>query len=429
LIQLKIGGQDVTEAISPPLTMEDDVTTGPVSLNITLARVPNLSVENGNVVTLYINQKLWFLGFVFDWKNTSDSRKTVVAYDPIKYFLKDKDEFAFLKKTPTQIINFLCEKYGVKKGNIVNIPIVFPTLYFRGDKNLYEIILTLLYEAKKRNGKKYWVRFDNGLQIFEKIPPQKVIVLGQGLESSEYGESIEEMYNRVRIVNRENKISVVAENKVSQQKYGMMTTLEEYGAKTQAEAISYANKKLAELNKVAKTMSIRHVHGLQEQRFWSGDYIYVADPTVTIAANGYYFKKVSYEIHRNYVRLAGELSFTDELPVIEYEAPEEKESTAKSSKSSVNDSGKGYNSKAAKAVREKVKELGLKITSAYRSPKHNASVGGSRTSYHMKGQAYDVGGPKHKLDQFAAWARSSGLFRKVLWQVKDHYDHVHVDWY
>ncbi|MED0680332.1 D-Ala-D-Ala carboxypeptidase family metallohydrolase [Aneurinibacillus thermoaerophilus] len=424
MIQLKIGGQDVTEAIVPPIALEDDVTTGPVSMNVTLARVANLSVESGNIVTLYINQKLWFLGFVFEWKNTSDSKKEVTAYDPIKYFLKDKDDFAFVKKTPTQVIQFLCNKYGVKIGNIVNIPIVFPTLYFRGDKNLYEVIITVLTEAKKKTGQKYWVRFDNGLQVFEKVPPQKVIVLGSGLESSEYGESIEEMYNRVRIVNRENNISVVAEDKTSQAKYGMMTTLEEYGAKTKAEALAYAKKKLAEMNKVAKTMSITHVHGLGEQRFWCGDYVYVADPTVTIAANGYYFKKVSYEIHRNYVRLSGELSFTDDLPIIEYEAPEEK----KSSNSGGKNSGKGYNSKAAKAVREKVKEMGLTITSSRRSAKKNAEVGGSKTSYHLKGQAYDVAGPKAKLDQFAAWARNSGLFRKVLWQVKGHYDHVHVDW-
>ncbi len=429
MIELTVNGQDVTEAIVPPITLEDDITTGPVSVDITLVRVANLKVDNGNVVVLKINQKLWFLGFVFEWKNTSDSKKTIRAYDPIKYFLKDTDDFSFLKKTPTQVINYLCNTYGVKKGTIVNIPIFFPTLYFQGNKNLYEIILTVLFEAKKRNGKKYWVRFDNGLQVFEKVPPQKVIILGSGLESSEYGESIEEMYNRIRIVNREKKISVIAEDKGSQKKYGMMTTLEEFDAKTKAEALAYAKKKLAETNKVAKTMSISHVHGLQEQRFWSGDYIYISDPTVTIAANGYYFKKVSYEIHLTYVRLSGELTYTDDLPVIEYEPPEEKKSSSKStSKGKQTNTGKGYNSKAAREAKKKAKELGLTITSSRRSAKKNEQVGGSKTSYHLKGQAYDVAGPKAKMNQFAAWARSSGLFRKVLWQVKGHYDHVHVDW-
>lgn len=98
MIELKINGQDVTEAIVPPISLEDDITTGPVSVDITLIRVANLKVENGNVVTLTINSKLWFLGFVFEWKNTSDSKKTIKAYDPIKYFLKDKDDFSFLKK-------------------------------------------------------------------------------------------------------------------------------------------------------------------------------------------------------------------------------------------------------------------------------------------------------------------------------------------
>jgi peptidoglycan hydrolase-like protein with peptidoglycan-binding domain len=82
---------------------------------------------------------------------------------------------------------------------------------------------------------------------------------------------------------------------------------------------------------------------------------------------------------------------------------------------------------STKAV-QKAKDLGLTITSAYRSPAEDKRVGGTGTGYHTLGQALDVAGSKANMDKFAQWAKSSGLFRSVLWQVPDHYDHVHVSW-
>lgn len=76
----------------------------------------------------------------------------------------------------------------------------------------------------------------------------------------------------------------------------------------------------------------------------------------------------------------------------------------------------------------KAKEYGLRITSGYRSPSEDKRVGGTGTGYHTLGQALDVAGSKANMDKFAKWAKSSGLFRSVLWQVPDHYDHVHVSW-
>lgn len=83
---------------------------------------------------------------------------------------------------------------------------------------------------------------------------------------------------------------------------------------------------------------------------------------------------------------------------------------------------------SAKQAIEKAKFYGLTITSGYRSPEHDKRVGGSGKGYHTLGQALDVAGSKSAMDQFAKWAKGSGLFRSVLWQVAGHYDHVHVSW-
>lgn len=82
--------------------------------------------------------------------------------------------------------------------------------------------------------------------------------------------------------------------------------------------------------------------------------------------------------------------------------------------------------------------LGLTLTSGYRSPSHNASIGGSKTSDHMKGTAYDFSGSRKKMFELAEKLHKSGRFKQVIFDnkdyktgryVADHQDHVHVAWY
>ena len=86
-----------------------------------------------------------------------------------------------------------------------------------------------------------------------------------------------------------------------------------------------------------------------------------------------------------------------------------------------------FTNSAYEAAR-KAEELGLTITSGWRSQEQNAAVGGIKGSDHTKGAAYDVAGPQSAMDAFAEWAKNSGLFDYTLWQTEGHYDHVHVSW-
>lgn len=83
---------------------------------------------------------------------------------------------------------------------------------------------------------------------------------------------------------------------------------------------------------------------------------------------------------------------------------------------------------ASQKALQKAKELGLTLTSGYRSPEKNKAVGGSPTSNHLKGQAYDFAGSYKAMDDFAKWARGTGMYSEVIWQSKGHYDHVHIAW-
>lgn len=63
----------------------------------------------------------------------------------------------------------------------------------------------------------------------------------------------------------------------------------------------------------------------------------------------------------------------------------------------------------------------------YQVPNCRKIAGSNRWSQHAYRNAVDIFGPKATLDRVAAFARAQPDDAHVLWQVKNHYDHVHVD--
>jgi hypothetical protein len=99
--------------------------------------------------------------------------------------------------------------------------------------------------------------------------------------------------------------------------------------------------------------------------------------------------------------------------------------------------GSVKHTKASNAALEKARELGLRLTSSYRSPELDKRVGGNGRGAHTRGEAYDFAGAYSRMEQLAEWAHRSGMFTQVIFKDKDyrtgrritgHQDHVHIAW-
>lgn len=66
------------------------------------------------------------------------------------------------------------------------------------------------------------------------------------------------------------------------------------------------------------------------------------------------------------------------------------------------------------------------VTSAYRSPEHNARVKGVKNSLHMQAEAFDVSMTNHCPQQFEAAARAAGFSGFGYYSKKNNFMHIDI---
>lgn len=205
---LKVKSVDVTQAVSvvnwsgsykqAARKLEFTVVSSPTD---NFFKSPEIGI--GNHVEFFDQGKRLFSGYVFTKdKSSQSSEMSVTAYDGAIYLLKNNGAYNFKSMTAEQIARKICSDFDIPVGEFASTGI-HQTKTFIGD-SLHDIILSAYSKAASQNGKKYiLIMVNNLLSVIERgsLAVDYTLTNHKDLTNSRYSESIEDMINKVKIVN------------------------------------------------------------------------------------------------------------------------------------------------------------------------------------------------------------------------------------
>ncbi|MHB1167341.1 MAG: XkdQ/YqbQ family protein [Carboxydocellales bacterium] len=338
-LDLQTNGLSLRELLAGPPRITDSLEAVCRTLEIPVQNPGTLKSYLGKPVELWYGGKRWFYGILFKKNSRDTGEESYAVYDPLYYFKKNPDDYYIKNMTATQGFKYLADQVGVKVCKLANTGAVFKALYYQGAEP-DKIGIDLLVRTADANGKKFWFRYqpdydNDGLILFERVVPSLVWAFQAGinLTSASIEESIDEIANVVKLVNRETGKVVTKVDAASRSAYGTLKYFEEVDKDKAKTMEKDAEKKLAKLSKVSTVMSLDGVNPNQTMpQFFSGDVIY-AEERRTKILGAYFIKDVTHTfVSDNLVQITAEIQRAPEVPDIQYEdatqAPESKKSSS-----------------------------------------------------------------------------------------------------
>lgn len=210
-----------------------------------------------------------FLNYFIVVTSTSGGRfgKSFACFDRSWYLNKNETVIQFKKASASQAISKLLDKFGVKH-NIAKIPTLITKIY--KDQTISDIIKDILDQVQQETKTKYRIEMVKDVLTIHKqkdmlINPMiritsntPAVPATKTLSNPNRQLSIDEMKNTVIVVSEGDdsaKIFAKATSKSSVSKYGQLTEVVTLDSKNAAQARNIAANTLADLNKVAETVT------------------------------------------------------------------------------------------------------------------------------------------------------------------------------
>ncbi|HMM21078.1 MAG TPA: glycoside hydrolase [Selenomonadales bacterium] len=327
-MEIRVGKYNLTNILAGPPKLTDQLEAVCRTLDFTLCSPADLPELYGSPVELWYRGGRWFFGFLFVQEADSSGQVTCKAYDPLYYMKKAPDDYYFKGMTASQGLRALAERTAIVAGSIADTGAVLDQLYYAG-KTPDKIAIDLLARSYRKNGRKFWFRFNPeddpkkfGLEVFERVRPQKAWAFQYGVNLTRAAAkgTIEETTPVVRFLNRETGKQTLLVDAEAMKSYGHMIRFREVN-KNDATAMAAEAKDLFEQVKVPRRE--QSIEGINPEgrmpMFRSGDLVY-AEEKRTRLCGGYYIKNVVQTFHsERVVGLAMDLVLELGIPPVQYE--------------------------------------------------------------------------------------------------------------
>lgn len=238
-------------------------------------KLPYVYLPLSGGVSLTLDGKTVFVGNVVEkTKSTDSGTMSVDCCDKGRYLKASQATRKYNGETPETITRQLCSTYGVGVKTLANTSGFAVRRKFSATP-IYQIIDTAYTLAGRQNKKKYLLRFDGpDLEVVERgVTPQSIILKpGSNITAASYTESVENMVNRVLIMDDEgNQISSVSDD-AAVKKHGLLAHVITQGEGDDANAEA---REILEDNGVERRVTI---DCLGHPKLLTGNTVYLHEP-------------------------------------------------------------------------------------------------------------------------------------------------------
>ena len=258
-----------------------------------------VAVALGDPFTLDIDGLTVFAGNVVSISRASENGSIDVrCFDRGRFLKGNKATYQFKNTTPEAAAAQICRDFDIETGQLAATGIAITRNFVAVD--LYSIIQTMYTLAGQQNEKKYTERFDGlKLCVFEKAKRDNPVRIRakENLMDLSVTESIENLINRVQILDKADKVKDTREDAASVSKYGLMQEqIKESGDAGKKADATLRDKAPSQKITVNNLGDIRCLTGsvveLQEPRTGLVGEFYIDSDTHTWVRGKYYNKLV-----------------------------------------------------------------------------------------------------------------------------------------
>lgn len=268
------------KAYVPPvldgITWTTERTGTPGKLEFKVHKDARLKFTEGNPVSLMVDKKKIFFGYVFKKQRNDNGIITVTAYDQLRYF-KNKDTVVYSGKKAGDLLKLLAKQFQLSCGAVADTKYVIPQR-IEDNKTLFDIMQNALDQTLLNTGKIYTLYDNFGSLTLSDIGDMvtEVLIDKDTCESVEYASSIDgETYNQIKLTFDNEKTGkrdvYMTKDSKNINNWGVLQfydTLQEgeNGAVKAEQLLKYYNQK-------SRTLDIKGAFGNTSVR--AGSYVYV----------------------------------------------------------------------------------------------------------------------------------------------------------
>lgn len=283
LITSQNEGKTFKPIVTDPITWTTERKGAPGKLKFSVVKDDTISFHEGDAVSLYIDGRGVFFGFVFSKRRDREQIIEVTAYDQLRYF-QNKDTYVYEGKTAAELIGMIARDFNLKTGELEDTGYVIASRV-EDNTSLFDIVGNALDMTLENTGALYVLYDDFGQLVLRSLENMRVkngenaffmIDAGTG-ENFDYTSSIDtDTYDRIKLLYENEDTGkrevYIAQDGANMNRWGVLQYTDTLSKGENGQAKADALLKL--YNKRTRTLKIANAFG--DVRVRGGSIIAVA---------------------------------------------------------------------------------------------------------------------------------------------------------